>query len=60
MFRKGLYYSKNLNKNEFLSDNIIEARPQYNLSVENRSYFLNKKLSKNVKKLNPIKVTDFK
>jgi N,N'-diacetyllegionaminate synthase len=60
MFRKGLYYSKNLNKNEFLSDNIIEARPQYNLSVENRSYLLNKKLSKNVKKLNPIKLTDFK
>ena len=60
-FRKGLYYKKNLKKNEyFTKEELIEARPGTNYEMLNRiksnkSY----KLKKNVRKNNLVKRKDF-
>lgn len=61
-FRKGLYYKKDLKKNEYLvKENILEARPGNNFEMINEIK-ANKfyKLNRNVTNLNTVKKKDFK
>ena len=62
LFRKSLYYKKNLKKDEYLTkEKLIEARPGTNFkmlnSIKNNKYY---KLKKNVTKNDIVKRKDFK
>jgi len=60
--RKALYFSKNLKKNHKISlDDIIALRPRNNgLSPSNYKFFLNKKITKTIKKFQIISIKDFR
>ena len=59
--RKGLYYKDDFRKGKLLRKNNLKLlRPWNKLSLLEMKKIFNKKLTKNVKKNNPVKKNDFK
>ena len=61
LFRKGLYYSINLNKGSKINlKNLLFARPETNIKVNEYKKFIGLKLKKDVQRFDQIKRKDFK
>ena len=60
-FRRGLFLNKDLKKNNKLNiKDLITLRPEKGISSKNFYNLINKKLKKDIKKLNIIRLKDFK